>query len=142
MSSATGLGTPRATRVLVVDDDVDFLQAVKMYLSELGFSVDTAKNGAEALRRINIGAPDVLLLDLVMPGMSGTELMVRLREMGLQLPTIVVSGDAEAPRRLRGQAAQGILIKPFSFTDLLPLIRRFAPAAPARAVIDERGEPP
>jgi DNA-binding response OmpR family regulator len=65
-----------------------------------------------------------MLLDLMMPGMSGTELMLHLREIGMHIPTIVISADTEAPRRMRGQRTEGILIKPFSLASLLPIIER------------------
>ncbi len=112
--------------VLVVDDDPDIRESIRLFLEAHGYAVTTARDGAEGLERLTVDPPDVLLLDLMMPGMSGTELMVRMRELRLHIPTVVISADTEAPRRLRGQAAEGMLIKPFSLASLLPIIERQA----------------
>lgn len=116
---------------MIVDDDVDILQSVGTYLTETGYSVMTCKSAGEALRAIRTFVPDVLLLDLLMPGMSGTELMVRLRETGIQVPIIIITADAEAPRKLRGHRQQGILVKPFNFAEMREAIDHVAARQPA-----------
>lgn len=116
---------------MIVDDDVDILQSVGRYLTEVGYEVLTAKSAAEALRAIRTFIPDVLLLDLIMPGMSGTELMVRLRETGIQVPIIIITADTEAPRKLRGHRQQGLLVKPFNFAEMREAIDQLAARPPA-----------
>lgn len=111
---------------MVVDDDVDILRSVGLYLTESGYEVVTCKSAGEALRAIRTFTPDVILLDLIMPGMSGTELMVRLRETGIQVPIIIITADAEAPRKLRGHRQQGLLVKPFNFAEMRESIDRLA----------------
>lgn len=127
-----------APRVLIVDDDLDILEMVRVYLNDHGYLVSTAPSASDALRQISLDPPDVLVLDLMMPGMSGTELMLRLRDMGLHLPTIIISGDAEAPRRLRGHSTAGLLTKPFALSELLNRIRRMAPQTAVSSATGEQ----
>jgi DNA-binding response OmpR family regulator len=87
--------------------------------------VFVARSGAEAMRLVNVEPPDIMLVDLMMPGMSGTELMVRLREMGMHVPIIIISADVDAPKRVRGHAMQGVLIKPFNYAELRAMIDRY-----------------
>ncbi len=128
--SKEAVSVRRSTRVLVVDDDPDILNTLKLYLSEFGYTVIGARSGAEAMRLVNVEPPDIMLVDLMMPGMSGTELMVRLREMGLHVPIIIISADVDAPRRVRGHAMQGVLIKPFNFEEMRSLIDRYVSGKP------------
>ena len=132
-----------STRVLVVDDDPDILNTLKLYLSEYGYTVIVARSGAEAMRLVNVEPPDIMLLDLMMPGMSGTELMVRLREMGMHVPIIIISADVDAPKRVRGHAMQGVLIKPFNLGEMRALIDRYVSnkALPRPMPTTARGEP-
>ncbi len=123
MSSTHAEGL-RAARILVVDDDVDILTVISLFLREQGADVATADNAQDALHRIQVSPPEVLVLDLMMPGMSGAELMVRLREMGLHVPTIVITADTEAPRKLRRDGQEGMLLKPFAMAELAEAIIR------------------
>lgn len=113
-------------RVMVVDDDTDILTSVSLYLSQFGYDVVTAKSGGEALRLAQLDTPDVMLVDLIMPGMSGAELMVRLRETGVHVPVIVITADTDAARKLRAGSRQAILVKPFNFADMREAVERAA----------------
>lgn len=103
---------------MVIDDDPDILVSISMYLRDFGYKVTTAKSGNEALRLLMLDTPDIILLDLMMPGMSGTELMVRLRDMGVHVPIIIITADTDAPRRVKGHHQQGLLIKPFRMAEM------------------------
>lgn len=89
-----GRGLPDRTRILVVDDHRQNVDLLARHLDGLGYAVATADSGPEALERVAAGRPDVVLLDIAMPGMSGLEVLRRLRAepATADLPVILVSG--------------------------------------------------
>ena len=80
-------------RVLVVDDEPQFLRALTTSLRAAGYEVSTATTGAEALTSIGLGPPDGVILDLVLPDTTGTEVCRELRTWS-EVPVIVVSANA------------------------------------------------
>ena len=121
----------RVLRVLIVDDDADTSDTMAILLGHWGFEAIVASNGSEALQATEAHGPDLILLDIGMPGMDGLELAKRLRA---QVPLrskapflIAVSGYGDAQTRQRSREA-GIdlhLVKPVDPTDLEKLLRRF-----------------
>ena len=108
-------------RVLIVDDDADTREALSAALSEAGFEVEEAFNGAEALQRIAEGhEPDVVLLDLRMPGMDGEEFLERMRDRRVRV--IVLTGDAST-RLLRFAREAKLLSKPVDLEALEAEVR-------------------
>ena len=85
--------------VLVVDDDRNFCEAIARCLAQRGYDVTCADGGELAVEAIGERKPDVIVTDVMMPGMDGIDLMNWLREEGLDIPVIVISGD--------GQSAEG-----------------------------------
>lgn len=114
----------RPARVLVADDDADHRSLVADLLQPLGFDVRLAPDGTECLRLAREEAPDLFLLDIAMPGMTGWELARRLREdLGLKAPIIMVSANAlELAPPAEGQHHDDVLPKPVSVTALLDKI--------------------
>src|SRR3989442_13254965 len=101
-SGAEGGGTSTESRgrVLLVDDEADLLEATAEALQEAGFSVETARDGREALASIEARAPEVVGADVEMPGMNGHELCRRVRAAGHdQVPFPFDPGRARPPRR-------------------------------------------
>jgi signal transduction histidine kinase len=82
-------------RLMVVDDDAMVLQTVSTIFEMYGFEVMSCKNSHEALARLEQGQPDVLLTDIRMPGMSGTDLLSHLKNSGFGFPVIVMTGYAD-----------------------------------------------
>jgi two-component system chemotaxis response regulator CheY len=115
--------------VLVVDDDPDILEALSEILEAEGYAVQKARNGQEALERLNGSPPDLVLLDLMMPVMDGYEFSRRLRQsaLGGSIPIIVLSADRNVGARAREIGAVGHLAKPFELNDLLAIVRRALP---------------
>ncbi len=111
-------------RVLVVDDELDIREAVTEVLSYEGHEVFTASDGAEALRKCLALQPDLVLLDLMMPGMNGWEFRsAQLRDSDIaEIPVVVLS----ALGRVSTIDALAFLPKPFGLDDLLELVRRAA----------------
>lgn len=100
--------------ILVVDDDPMFVQFAVEVLRHAGYDTASAQSGEEALAYIAATPPDFVLLDIVMPGMSGLEVASLLRQQESLVPFMFVSSadDARSARRAAQYGAQGYLIKP------------------------------
>ncbi|MGZ3479291.1 MAG: response regulator [Myxococcaceae bacterium] len=119
-------GQDRARRVLVVDDDPDILDALSEILEVEGYEVQRARNGREALQRLERGLPDLVLLDLMMPVMDGWE-FARSLSPAARPPIIVLSADRNVSSRAREIGAVEWLAKPFELAQLLAAVRRAVP---------------
>ena len=88
-----------ARTALVVDDSMLIRHAVCRYLEERGFAVESATNGHEALGMVGTVLPDLIITDLVMPGMDGQELIKRLKAspQTAEIPIVVLAGKRSAP---------------------------------------------
>lgn len=106
--------------VLVVDDDPDILDAICDILEVESYRVARARNGVEALQRIEEERPAVILLDLMMPVMDGVTFAHALHEKpsGWDIPILVISADGN-PQRAASVGARGYLAKPFDIDALL-----------------------
>ncbi len=83
---------PAATRVLVVEDDARLRDWVKLILERKGYDVHFAVDGKEGMDRLRADAYDVMILDLLMPQMSGFEVLTAMEKQGLHIPTAITSG--------------------------------------------------
>jgi DNA-binding response OmpR family regulator len=108
-----------ATKILLVDDDPTLLSFLGEYLQNHEFTVLTATNGTEALRVVYRERPDMVVLDVMMPGMDGWELTARLRELS-DFPIILLSAKSSEADKLRGfrLGVDDYVTKPFSFAEL------------------------
>jgi len=112
-------------RVLLVDDDPGIVDVVSYHLERDGFSVETAGDGDAALALASRGGCDIVVLDLMLPGLPGTEVCRRLRAVGNIVPILMLTAkDAEVERVLGLElGADDYLTKPFSTPELLSRIR-------------------
>jgi two-component system, chemotaxis family, chemotaxis protein CheY len=111
-------------RILVVEDEPAVSQALAFLLEHESYAVDTAANGAEALRRLERNPPDLIILDLWMPVMNGWQFLERLRAMGSPLadvPVIAVSADVRAGDG--DLPVQAFMPKPMDMDHLLTTVR-------------------
>lgn len=110
--------------VLVVDDEQRIVNFVRMNLELEGCRVIAASNGREALERVRDNLPDILLLDIMMPGMDGFEVLRRLRQFST-VPVIVLTAKDQEDDRIQGLelGADDYIGKPFSHRELLSRIR-------------------
>jgi len=110
--------------VLVVDDDPDILEALSEILEAEGFEIRRARNGKEALERLEPDPPRLILLDLMMPVMDGWEFAQRMRQRPsvAHIPIIVLSADRNVGSKATDIGAVGHLAKPFELTDLLQMV--------------------
>ena len=112
-------------RVLVVDDDEDVRNVLFAALSDAGYEVTTASDGEEAIESVRRRRPDLILLDLMMPRVSGWGFTERYaREPGPHAPIIVITAVSGQVLRLPEQGVTRVLPKPFSVDALLRLVER------------------
>ncbi|MET9252724.1 response regulator transcription factor [Streptomyces sp. NPDC003717] len=129
--------SPAAARVLVVDDDPTVAEVVAGYLDRAGYAVDRAGDGPSALTRAAEHRPDLVVLDLMLPGMDGLEVCRRLRGSG-PVPVIMLTARGDEDDRVLGLevGADDYVTKPFSPRELVlrveSVLRRTRPAAEER----------
>jgi DNA-binding response OmpR family regulator len=118
----------KAKRLLIVDDIEDNLFLLEAILTEEGYEVDSAKNGKEALAKIEASPPDLVLLDAMMPGMDGYEVTRRIRENKKIpfLPVILITAyeNANIPQGL-DLGANDFIRKPIDYEELMARIKAF-----------------
>ena len=128
----------RVDRVLVVDDDPELRKLLSAYLTDVGYAVDLAADGEQMRRAIERAAPDVIVMDLMLPGTDGLALTREVRAAS-NVPILMLSARGEEIDRVVGLevGADDYLAKPFSPRELLArlraLLRRSQPAAVAPA---------
>jgi CheY-like chemotaxis protein len=110
--------------ILVVDDDKSIRSTISELLKSEGYAVETAANGAEALRLMGQSHPSLVLLDMRMPIVNGWEFARTLRERGIMVPILVMTAASDARSWAREIGAQGYLAKPFDLDDLLLAVER------------------
>lgn len=112
--------------ILIVDDDDDFCQVVTDVLKKAGFATARAHNGHEALLRLEQEKCDIVLLDLVLPGMDGLEILRRIHQKHEQIRVILITAFATIENAVTSikMGATEFLTKPFRITDFTTLIHR------------------
>ena len=114
-----------ATTVLLADDDARLRQFLELELSEEGYAVRSCGDGIGALTQIRQEAPDLLVLDWMLPDLSGVEVCQRLRSTGVHLPVLMLTGRDAVKDRVEAldAGADDYLVKPFSIEELLARLR-------------------
>ncbi len=112
--------------VLVVEDDADMASVIQMIVTEAGYRVRTAPDGAAALARVAERMPALVLLDMRMPVMNGWEFARTFRQRhGRAAPVVVVTAAEDARARAEEIGADGWLSKPFEIDDVLRIVERW-----------------
>lgn len=111
-------------RILVIDDDEAITTALRRALAFEGYTVDVAFDGEDGLRQVRDAAPDLVILDILMPGIDGFEVCRRLRA-GDDVPILMLTARDEVADRVRGldEGADDYLVKPFVPDELLARVR-------------------
>ncbi|MFD1656675.1 response regulator transcription factor [Streptomyces caeni] len=134
-AGSAGHGPAEATRVLVVEDDPTVAEIVSGYLDRAGYLVDRAGDGPGALARAAAHWPDLVVLDLMLPGMDGLEVCRRMRQRG-PVPVIMLTARGDEDDRILGLevGADDYVTKPFSPRELVlrveSVLRRTRPTRP------------
>lgn len=121
-------------KVLVVDDEPNILLSLEFLMQRAGFEVMTAEDGENALERVAEDMPDILLLDISLPGISGFDVLEQLRRdpAHARLPIIMLTAHGREVEREKGMAlgADDYITKPFSTQTLVEKVQALLPEAP------------
>src|SRR5687767_13341827 len=126
------------TRILIVEDERNLALGLRANLEIEGYDVAVAESGEAALRATDDGRPDLVILDLMLPGIDGFELLARFRALGIDGPVLILSARADEIDKVRGfrAGADDYVTKPFGVMELVlrvqALLRRAAPASVQR----------
>jgi two-component system phosphate regulon response regulator PhoB len=127
MTQNGAAGSAGGERILVVDDEPDIVALVVYHLAKAGFRISTASNGADALRIAQQDRPALVVLDLMLPGMSGLEVLDQLRadESGKDIAVLLLTARRDEPDSIKGlsSGADDYLTKPFSPQELVLRVR-------------------
>ena len=114
-------------RVLLVEDEPNIIEAITFLLSREGWHVDTQTDGATAVKRVRELQPDLLMLDHMLPGKSGLDILIELRsdDQFLALPILMLTARGQMRDRAEAAAAgvSRFMTKPFSNTEVLAAVR-------------------
>ena len=140
-------GNAVALRILLADDSLTAQNMGKKILTEAGYEVIAVSNGAQAMKKILSDNPDLVVLDVYMPGYSGLEICERMRSTRERAttPVLLSVGKMEPfhPEEGTRVRADGLIVKPFEATELLALVKKLAEnVSPARAKRPPDAEPP
>jgi len=114
----------KPTRILIVEDEESFLEALRIGLGREGFAIDVARDGAEALERFSAAEPDIILLDVMLPRISGVDVCREIRTTS-DVPIIMVTAKGEEIDAVVGLevGADDYVTKPYRFRELVARIR-------------------
>lgn len=112
-------------RILIAEDDNGIGRAVQAMLERNRYTAELVSNGTDALEWALSGEYDALILDIMLPGMSGLEVLAQLRELGRKTPVLLLTALSDVPARVRGldAGADDYLVKPFASDELIARVR-------------------
>lgn len=132
-------------RLLLVEDEVEIQSFLRRSLNEAGYEVEVAANGKSAEQLAVEGPIDILIVDLGLPDMDGITLILRLRQLGVRAPVLILSARRSVDDRVRGleQGGDDYLTKPFALAELLARLRNLlkrnnpTPAEPTKLRVQD-----
>ncbi len=132
------------TRILVVEDQRDLALGLRANLEVEGYDVDVANTGEDALRIAADRRPEVVILDVMLPGIDGYEVLAKLRAMELAMPVLMLTARAEEVDKVRGfrTGADDYVTKPFGVMELLVRIQALLRRGPPRDAQGSRAPSP
>ena len=111
-------------KILVVDDEKAIRSLYKMELEDAGYQVETADSGSQALKKMEAFQPDLVTLDIKMPGMSGLEVLAEIRKNYKNLPIILCSAYGEYKQDFSCWASDAYIVKSSNVEELVDTIQR------------------
>ena len=129
------------SRILIVEDNRDYAATLRSNLAREGYDVDVAANGTDGLAQARAVAPDLIILDLMLPGLNGYTVLQRLRDEGLTMPVLIMTARGTEDDKLRGfgLGADDYIVKPCGLLEILArvraLLKRARPSGPANEVV-------
>ena len=112
-------------KILVIEDDLKILEVLELGLKEAGFTIDKATDGISGLEKIRTNLYDVVILDVMLPGIDGLTLLSTIRSEKILTPVLILSAKQTLEERVQGLQLGGddYLVKPFAFAELLARIQ-------------------
>ncbi len=112
-------------KILIVEDEPKTGEYLRQGLSEAGFVVDLAQTGTDGLHLAQHGDHDLVILDVMLPGLNGWQVLQSMRQSGLHMPAMFLTARDQVEDRVKGLelGADDYLVKPFSFAELLARVR-------------------
>ena len=112
-------------RILIAEDEIATAKALKLLLEKARYSVDIVHNGTDAWDYVREGSYEVVVLDIMMPGMSGIEVLKRMRSAGIKTPVLMLTAKGEIEDRIEGldAGADDYLPKPFATGELIARVK-------------------
>ncbi|MEW6719917.1 MAG: response regulator [Thermodesulfobacteriota bacterium] len=111
-------------KVLVVDDEESIRELYRAELADEGYDVGLAADGREAVRLLEAFGPDLVTLDIMMPGVDGIETLRRIREKNPTIPVVLVSAFSEFKQDFNTWASEAYIVKSHDTTELKETVRR------------------
>jgi two-component system, OmpR family, response regulator MprA len=113
-------------KILIVDDDAGIQELLELALAGEGYDVLVARDGIDALEKLDGYGPDLIVLDLMMPRMDGTTFAAELRRRGLSIPIMMLTAASRGEQRAQALSADSYIAKPFSLPELLGQVAELA----------------
>ncbi len=112
-------------KILIVEDEPKTGEYLRQGLSEAGFAIELVQNGSDGLHRALQYEYDLVILDVMLPGLDGWQVLQSIRKHGLQMPVLFLTARDQVEDRVKGleMGADDYLVKPFSFAELLARVR-------------------
>lgn len=115
-----------AKTIMIVDDESDIRDTVKTVLEKNGYTVVTAVNGDDCLEKLKQEKPDLILLDIMMPGMLVRDVVKKVKGIKIAYLSVVRTSDAERENLLRSKNVVGFIQKPFDIDELVKRVKELA----------------
>ena len=113
-----------AKKIMVVDDEADIRSSVKTILEKEGYEVITAINGDDCLKKLEKGKPDLILLDIMMPGTPVREVVKKIKNVKISYLSVVRTSEAEKEKLLGQNNIVDFIQKPFDIADLVKRVKK------------------
>jgi heavy metal response regulator len=112
-------------RILVIEDEAKVASFIRQALEEESYAVDICDDGGKGLELAELGTYDLIILDIMLPGMSGLEMLARLRRAKIHTPVLILTARAQIDQKVKGldAGADDYLTKPFAIEELLARVR-------------------
>ena len=111
-------------RILIVDDEENIRELYRVELSDEGYKVELAENGQQALLKFESFRPDLVTLDVIMPGMNGIEVLQRIREKNPSVPVLLLTAFGDFRQDFTTWASDAYIVKSADVSELKETIRR------------------
>jgi len=116
-------------KILIVDDNDDVVTTYRVVLERMGYRVDIARDGNECLEKIEQNRPDIVLLDVLLPGLSGNEVCRLIKDTARtsDIPVVAITASvaADTRKKMAEVGADAFLLKPIEVSDLNRVIKKF-----------------